>query len=236
MHNTSNDKLASPPLSGKNWYQLTTEESLQQLNTTTEGLSQQDAAERLKKHGPNSLPEKKRKHPLIQFFAHFNDVLIYILLAAALVKGLMGHAVDTIIILCVAVINALIGFVQENKAEKSLKSIQNMLSSKAVVIREGVTQIINAQDLVIGDIVTLKPGDKIPADLRLLEAHNLQIEEAILTGESTVVEKQIGVIENEAVIGDRKNLLFSGTTISAGTAKGVVIATGGDTELAILTR
>ncbi len=106
-----------------------------------------------------------------------------------------------------------------------------MLSSKAVVIRDGKAQTIDAQNLVPGDIVTLRPGDKIPTDLRLLEAHNLQIEEAILTGESTVVEKQIGVIENESVIGDRKNLLFSGTTISAGTAKGVVIASGGDTEL-----
>ncbi|WP_432322407.1 cation-transporting P-type ATPase [Yersinia enterocolitica] len=230
MQNSSNPKPASPP-EGQAWYQLTVEESLQQLNSREEGLSQQEAEKRLKQYGPNALPAKKSKHPLLQFLAHFNDVLIYILLAAALVKGLMGHSVDTIIILCVAVINALIGYVQENKAEKSLKSIQNMLSSKAVVIRDGNAKTIDAQDLVPGDIVTLKPGDKIPADLRLLEAHNLQIEEAILTGESTVVEKQIEVIENESVIGDRKNLLFSGTTISAGTAKGVVIASGGDTEL-----
>ncbi|WP_145484352.1 cation-transporting P-type ATPase [Yersinia aldovae] len=231
MQNSSDHKSASPPPEGKAWYQLTAEESLQHLNSSEEGLSQQEAKERLKQYGPNALPAKKSKHPLLQFLAHFNDVLIYILLAAALVKGLMGHAVDTIIILCVAVINALIGYIQENKAEKSLKSIQNMLSSKAVVIRDGSAQTIEAQNLVPGDIVTLKPGDKIPADLRLLEAHNLQIEEAILTGESTVVEKQIGVIENESVIGDRKNLLFSGTTISAGTAKGLVIASGGDTEL-----
>ncbi len=224
-----------PSISSQNpdkaWYMLDAEETLRQLDTSDAGLGPQEAADRLQRYGPNALPARKTQHPLLQFLAHFKDVLIYILLFAAVIKGLMAQWVDMVIILAVAVINALIGFVQENNAKKSLKSIQNMLSSKAVVIRDGETQTIEARDLVPGDIVTLRPGDKIPADLRLLEAHNLQVEEAILTGESTVVEKQTGAIEREVTIGDRINLLFSGTTISAGTAKGVVIASGGDTEL-----
>jgi magnesium-transporting ATPase (P-type) len=167
----------------------------------------------------------------MRFLAHFNDVLIYILLAAAVVTGAMGHWVDTLVILGVAVINAMIGFLQENSAEKSLKSIQNMLSSQAVVIRDGQIQTINADQLVPGDIVQLRPGDKIPADLRIVSAHNLQVEEAILTGESTVVTKTARTIDDEVMIGDRHNLLFSGTMISGGTATGVVYATGKDTEL-----
>ncbi|WP_413721719.1 cation-transporting P-type ATPase [Sodalis sp. RH24] len=221
----------SPTNPDQAWYRLDTKETLRQLDTTDAGLSAHEAAERLRRHGANELPARKTRHPLLQFLAHFNDVLIYILLIAAVLKGIMAQWVDMVIILAVAVINALIGFVQESNAEKSLKSIQGMLSSTAVVIRAGITQTIAARDLVPGDIVALRPGDKIPADLRLLEAHNLLVEEAILTGESTVVAKHIGAIDREVTIGDRVNLLFSGTTISAGTAKGVVIASGGDTEL-----
>lgn len=227
---TPNDYHESPKAS-KPWYQHNVEDTLQQLNSQQNGLSAQEAAERLKKYGPNALPEQAGKSAFIRFITHFNDVLIYILLAAALLKGIMGHWIDTVVILGVAVINALIGFVQENSAEKSLKGIRNMLSSQAIAIRDGINQTVNAEDLVPGDIVLLRPGDKIPADLRLLESHNLQVEEAILTGESTVVSKQTDPIADEVMIGDRTNLLFSGTTISAGNAKGVVIATGGFTEL-----
>ncbi|WP_024527226.1 cation-transporting P-type ATPase [Serratia fonticola] len=220
-----------PPKPEKAWYQYDIEQTLQHLNGQQQGLSEQEAAERLKKFGPNALPEQAGKSAFMRFIAHFNDVLIYILLAAAFLKGIMGHWIDTVVILCVAVINALIGFVQENSAEKSLKGIKNMLSSQAIVVRDGINHTVNAEDLVPGDIVLLRPGDKIPADLRLLESHNLQVEEAILTGESTVVSKQTDAIPDEVMIGDRTNLLFSGTTISAGNAKGVVIATGGYTEL-----
>lgn len=231
--------MSTPPLEssstaqtpGTAWYRLNTEETLQKLGTTHNGLAPREASARLHYYGLNALPPRKTQHPFLQFLAHFKDVLIYILLAAAVLKGIMAQWVDMVIILAVAVINAMIGFVQENRAEKSLKSIQDMLSNTAVVIRDGVTLTIEAQDLVPGDIVTLRPGDKIPADLRLLEAHNLLVEEAILTGESTVVEKQTAAIDKEVMIGDRINLLFSGTTISAGTAKGVVIASGGNTEL-----
>ncbi|WP_112197265.1 cation-transporting P-type ATPase [Rahnella sp. NRRL B-41462] len=235
-HSTSSVKTNASPSSSvatenKNWYQISGNDAMQRLGTGENGLTRHDASERLKEYGPNALPEKAAKSALMRFLAHFNDVLIYILLAAAIVTGAMGHWVDTLVILGVAVINALIGFLQENSAEKSLKSIQNMLSSQAVVMRDGQIQTINADQLVPGDIVQLRPGDKIPADLRIVSAHNLQVEEAILTGESTVVVKNAQVIDDEVMIGDRHNLLFSGTMISGGTATGVVYATGKDTEL-----
>lgn len=217
--------------SAEPWYQVDTDTTLRRLQSQGTGLTQCEAESRLQQYGPNALPEKAAKSALWRFLAHFNDVLIYILIAAALVTALMAHWMDTVIILGVAVINALIGFIQENSAEKSLKSIQNMLSSQAVVVRNGTNHTIGAEQLVPGDIVLLRPGDKVPADLRLLDAHNLRVEEAILTGESTVVEKQTAAIPAEVMIGDRTNLLFSGTTISAGSAKAVVIATGADTEL-----
>ncbi|MBV6819060.1 cation-transporting P-type ATPase [Rahnella sp. PD12R] len=235
-HSSSSVKTNASPSSSaaaenKNWYQISGNDAMSRLETSEAGLNPQIAAERLKEFGPNALPEKQTKSALMRFLAHFNDVLIYILLAAAVVTGAMGHWVDTLVILGVAVINAMIGFLQENSAEKSLKSIQNMLSSQAVVIRDGQIQTINADQLVPGDIVQLRPGDKIPADLRIVSAHNLQVEEAILTGESTVVTKTARTIDDEVMIGDRHNLLFSGTMISGGTATGVVYATGKDTEL-----
>ncbi|WP_242600637.1 cation-transporting P-type ATPase, partial [Erwinia billingiae] len=186
---------------------------------------------RQRQYGPNALPQTKGKPAWLRFLAHFNDVLIYILLAAALLTAVMGHWVDTLVILGVAVINALIGHIQENNAEKSLKSISNMLASEAVVVRDGQHSTQPTRDLVPGDIVILRAGDRIPADLRVIEAHNLRVEEAMLTGESVSVSKTAEPLSGELALGDRTNLLFSGTTLSAGSGSGVVIATGGDTEL-----
>ncbi len=218
--------LKKPP-----WYQLDADQTLSSLGTQATGLAAAVAAQRHAECGPNSLPEKKPMPAWRRFATHFNDVLIYILLAAAVLTGVMGHWIDTIVILCVVVINALIGFIQENAAEKSLKGIRNMLSSTAAVMREGRAQHIDAAMLVPGDIVTLRPGDRVPADLRLLEVHGLQVEEAILTGESTVVAKQTHALSGDAPLGDRINLAFSGTTVSAGTATGVVVEIGAQTEL-----
>jgi P-type E1-E2 ATPase len=143
----------------------------------------------------------------------------------------MGHWVDTLVILGVTVINALIGHIQESNAEKSLQGIRNMLSSDARVQRSGKHETIPTRDLVPGDIVILRAGDRVPADMRLIESHNLRVEEAILTGESTVVDKTTDALEGELPLGDRTNMLFSGTTISAGGGVGVVTATGQETEL-----
>lgn len=172
-------------------------EIFSELQSSSAGLSTATAQERLQKHGPNALPQKAEKSALLKFIAHFKDVLIYILLAAAVITAIMGHWVDTFVIIGVAVINALIGFIQENNAEKSLKSIQNMLASEAMLVRDGKQVTVATRDIVVGDVVMLRPGDKIPADLRLFEVNNLRVEEAILTGESTVVSKNTDTLSGE---------------------------------------
>ena len=216
---------------GGPFYQLSVDETLTSTNSTPDGISSAEATARLQQYGENALPQKAGKPAWLRFLAHFNDVLIYVLLAAALLTAVMGHWVDTLVILGVAVINALIGHIQESNAEKSLQSIRNMLSSEAVVIRQGNHETIPTTALVPGDIVVIRAGDRIPADLRVIEAHNLRVEEAILTGESTVVEKSTEALSGELPLGDRTNLLFSGTTVSSGGGKGLVVATGGDTAL-----
>lgn len=163
-------------------------------------------------------------------------MLIYVLLAAAALTAVMGHWVDTLVILGVAVINALIGHIQESNAEKSLQSIRNMLSSDARVIRNGSHETIPTTEIVPGDIIVLRAGDRIPADMRLIEAHNLRVEEAILTGESTVVDKHILPLEGELSLGDRTNLVFSGTTVSAGGGVGWLLPPGRILSLAISIR
>ncbi|EQA1665855.1 cation-transporting P-type ATPase [Enterobacter bugandensis] len=213
------------------YYQQTVDETLSNIHSTLEGLSGTEASARLQQHGENALPQNKGKPAWLRFLAHFNDVLIYVLLVAALLKLFMGHWVDMFVILGVAIINALIGHIQESNAEKSLQSIRNMLSSEAVVVRQGNHETIPTTALVPGDIVVIRAGDRIPADLRVIEAHNLRVEEAILTGESTVVEKNSDALSGELPLGDRYNLLYSGTTVSSGGGKGVVVATGGETEL-----
>ncbi|HID1012744.1 TPA: cation-transporting P-type ATPase [Raoultella ornithinolytica] len=221
----STDKPAGP------FYKLSVDETLTSTNSSSEGISSAEAASRLQQYGENALPQKPGKPAWLRFLAHFNDVLIYVLLAAAVLTAVMGHWVDTLVILGVAVINALIGHIQESNAEKSLQSIRNMLSSEAVVIRQGNHETVATTALVPGDIVVIRAGDRIPADLRVIEAHNLRVEEAILTGESTVVEKNTEALSGDLPLGDRTNLLFSGTTVSSGGGKGLVVATGRDTEL-----
>lgn len=227
----NSNRLHSAPCAGKKPYQLSVDEVLKNLQSQSSGLTQNEASARLARDGANALPEKAGKPAWLRFLTHFHDVLIYVLIAAAALTAIMGHWVDTAVILGVAVINALIGHVQENNAEKSLKGIRNMLSSAAVVIRNGQHETAPTTELVVGDIVVLRAGDRIPADLRVMEAHNLRVEEAILTGESTVVDKTAEALQGELPLGDRKNLLFSGTTLSAGAGLGVVIATGEATEL-----
>ncbi|MEK0207652.1 cation-transporting P-type ATPase [Klebsiella michiganensis] len=227
----TNNTTPSGDAAPRRAYQQTVDAVLAQKKSHVDGLSAAEAAERLKTFGPNALPEKKGKPAWLRFLAHFNDVLIFVLLAAAALTAVMGHWVDTLVILGVTVINALIGHIQESNAEKSLQGIRNMLSSDARVQRSGKHETIPTRDLVPGDIVILRAGDRVPADMRLIESHNLRVEEAILTGESTVVDKTTDALEGELPLGDRTNMLFSGTTISAGGGVGVVTATGQETEL-----
>lgn len=198
----NNDMLANDKPAANNDYQRDVEQVFARLETSETGLDSQDAVKLLQTYGENTLPQKQGKPAWLRFLAHFNYVLIYVLLAAALLKAVMGHWVDMSVILGVAVINALIGHIQESNAEKSLKSIRNMLSSEALVIRQGKHETVPTTALVPGDIVVIRAGDQIPADLRVIEAHNLCVEEAILTGESTVVQKETGALSGDLPLGD----------------------------------
>jgi len=216
----------------KNWYSIGIEETIRLTESNSvKGLSDNEVKERLQIFGKNLLPEKKKQNKIIKFLKHFNDILIYILFVAAIVTFFVKGYLDAIIILIVAIVNASIGFFQENKAEKALENIKKMLSLKAQVIRDGKRMEIDASDLTIGDIAFLSPGDKIPADMRLLRADNLRVEESALTGESVPTEKKTDVLHENTELGDRINMAFSGTTVSAGTGMGIVIATGANTEL-----
>lgn len=216
----------------KMWHALDSQHTLEELETDREqGLTGDEAASRLERYGRNELPEGKKTPVILKFLKHFNDVLIYILLVAAGITAILGHWLDTIVIVIVAVVNATIGFVQEHRAEQALEGIKNMLSPEAQVRRGGQTSKIEAAEVVPGDIILLNPGDKIPADLRLLSSDNLKVEESALTGESTSVEKQTKALEEEATLGDRTNMVFSGTTVASGTGVGVAVETGDKTEI-----
>ncbi|MGE0196348.1 MAG: HAD-IC family P-type ATPase, partial [Methylocystis sp.] len=157
----------------------------------SKGLARDEAARRLAQYGPNRLPEGSKRGPLMRFLLQFNNILVYVLLAAGFIKLMLGLWLDASIITGVVVINALLGFIQEGKAEKALESIRNMLSSEARSLRDGETRIVAAEELVPGDIVLLESGDRIPADLRLIEVKNLRTDEAALTGESVPADKSI---------------------------------------------
>ena len=216
----------------KKYYALQVDEIVNLLETdAAAGLSEAEAAKRLQTFGKNLLPEKKKTNKIIRFLKHFNDILIYVLFAAAAITFFLAHYIDTVVIVAVAFTNALIGFFQESKAEKALEDIKKMLSLKAQVIRNGKRVEIDASLLVVGDIVVLSTGDKIPADLRLIRADNLRIEESPLTGESVPSEKQINTLQTDTMLGDRTNMAFSSTTVSAGTGMGIVVATGENTEI-----
>ncbi|MBM4182562.1 MAG: HAD-IC family P-type ATPase, partial [Betaproteobacteria bacterium] len=209
---------------------------LSALDSPRRGLTGQEAASRLARHGRNLLPPPKRRGPLLRFLLQFHNVLIYVLLAAAVVTAVLGHWVDSGVILGVVVINALIGFIQEGKAEAALEAIRAMLSPHAQVLRDGRRQEIDAANLVPGDIVFLASGDRVPADLRLLEVKSLKIEEAALTGESVPVEKGVEPVPTDAPLGDRASMAWSGTLVTYGQGMGVVAATGAATEIGRISR
>src|SRR5262245_53260600 len=214
------------------WHAISADEVVKRLATNGEtGLETVEAATRLRKHGLNRLPEGKKQEPFMRFLAQFNNILVYVLLGADFTKLMLNLWVDAGIIFGVIVLNALLGFIQEGKAEKALDSIRNMLSAEARTVRSGETRMIPAEQLVPGDIVLVESGDKIPADLRLIDAKNLRTEEAALTGESVPSEKTTDAVPVNATVGDRGSMAFSGTMVVSGRATGVVVATGSETEL-----
>jgi calcium-translocating P-type ATPase len=204
---------------------------LASLAATPDGLSAPEAARRLAEHGPNRLPEVRARGPLVRFLRQFHNVLIYVLIGAAVVTGALQHWVDTGVILAVVLANAVIGFIQEGKAEAAMAAIRGMLAPKAAVLRDGHRVSVDGADLVPGDIVLLEAGDKVPADLRVIEARGLAAQEAILTGESVPVEKGQTPVAADAALGDRRSMLWSGTLVTQGTARGLVVATGAGTEI-----
>ncbi len=204
---------------------------LEELNVSVSGLTDQEAKLRLVSYGANRLPEPPKRSPLLRFGLQFHNILIYVLLSSAIITGLLGHWIDTFVILAVVFANAVIGFIQEGKAEKAMDAIRLMLAPHASVMRGDARLSIVGESLVPGDIVLLEAGDKVPADMRLVSAHGLMVQESILTGESVPVEKHITPVADDAPIGDRTCMVFSGTLVTSGQAKGVVVATGMNTEI-----
>ncbi|MGM0575167.1 MAG: cation-transporting P-type ATPase [Myxococcota bacterium] len=210
---------------------MSAEAAVERLGSAPGGLTEEEASSRLESHGPNRLPQPPKRNVVARFLGHFHNILIYVLLAAAVVTLTLGHAVDTVVILAVVVANATIGFVQEGKAEKAIDAIRQMLAPRAAVLRAGQRHTVDGEALVPGDVVLLEAGDKVPADLRLLSVSGLQAQEAILTGESLPVEKQVRPVAADAPLGDRVCMAFSGTLVTSGTGRGLVVATAGGTEI-----
>lgn len=214
------------------WHEMETEDVLADLETSLQGLSAEDASKRREEYGPNILREKKKKTPYMMFLDQFRDFMILVLIAAAVVSGIIGEPSDTVAIVVIVVLNAVIGFVQEYRAEKAMAALRRLAAPNATVLREGKTLTIPASELVPGDVVTIETGKVIPADMRLVEAARLKIEEAALTGESVPAEKTAKALRDKALpLGDRRNMAYKGTTVSYGRGKGIVVATGGGTEI-----
>ncbi|HEX6142487.1 MAG TPA: cation-transporting P-type ATPase [Geminicoccaceae bacterium] len=218
------------------WHAVPHDQVLQALEVDDQGLSAAAAADRLRAFGPNRLPETPSQGPLLRLALQFHNLLIYVLLGAAAFSLVLDHVVDAAVILGVVIVNAIIGFVQEGKAERALDAISRMIDPRASVRRDGRRLTVPADQIVPGDLVLLEAGDRVPADLRLIRARNLRIEEAILTGESVAVDKATAPVAEEAPLGDRSSMAFSGTFVAAGQGLGVAVATGGGTELGHISR
>jgi P-type Ca2+ transporter type 2C len=215
-----------------NWYGLDSKEVLEKLRSSDKGLASKEARNRLERYGPNALIEKKRKSVWMMFLDQFKDFMIMVLIAAAVVAGIIGEPADTIAIAVIVLLNAVLGFVQEYRAEKAMAALKMMAAPSATVIRDGQAETIPAQRLVPGDLVILEAGNIVPADMRLMEAIQLRIDEAALTGESVPVEKDTACLrEPDLCIGDRRNMAYKGTLVTYGRGQGVIATTGMRTEL-----
>lgn len=213
------------------WYKLSTEEVINKLEAQLTGLNKQERKARIENNGPNKMAEKEQVKLWRKIAKHFTDLLMLVLIAAALLKFATGEVVEGGIIFLVVIVNGFVGYWQERKAEESLDGLKQMMGQEATVLNEGQPLKLDSETLVQGDVVVLKAGDVIPADLRLIEVHDLTVEESILTGESEPVEKTVEAISQEAQAGDQLNMAFSGTLVQTGSARGVVVETGDATEI-----
>lgn len=223
--------MQAEPTSPMDWHAQDESTVLQALHSAAQGLAPTDAQQRLALHGPNRLSAPERPGWLRRLAGQFHNLLIYTLLVAAVVTVLLGDYLDAAVIFGVVIINAVIGFVQEGKAERALEAVHAMLASHAVVLRGGERHEIDAADLVPGDVVLVESGARVPADLRLLSAKNLRIDEAALTGESVPVDKDPAPVAAEAPLAERHGMAYAGTVVAVGQGAGVVVATGGHTEI-----
>ena len=215
----------------KAWHAISQEELIDTLKTNLHGLTDDQAAARILVYGPNALAAAPRRRPLLRFLAQFNNTLIYFLLTAAVAAWILDHRIDAAVIVAVVTINAIVGFIQEYKAETALGAIRKMISPRANVWRGGCRTSIPVEEIVPGDLVLIEAGDRVPADLRLVRARGLLIDEATLTGESVASEKSEAPVAPEAPLGDRLCMAFSGTLVAAGQGTGVAVATGNRTEI-----
>ncbi len=213
------------------FYKNSIEDIYQELETSEQGLSSSEAKARLDKYGYNKIESKKRISPFVLFLQQFNNPVIWILIAASLISAVLGEMIDFYVILVILIANAVIGFIQEYKAENAIEALKKMASLKAIVVRDGDEIEINAEELVPGDIILLSPGEKVPADSRIISLNNLQTQEAALTGESLPVKKKITEFNKNLQLGDRLNMIFSGTVITEGKGKAIVVKTGMESEI-----
>ena len=219
-------ELGTLPFYARAW-----DDVLAELDCGATGLTAEEAGRRLELHGPNELPAAPGRHLIFRFLAQFNNALIYFLMAGALAAALLGHMVDAAVIILVVLVNAIVGTLQEGKAENALNAIRSMIAPRTDVLRDGQRTTVAVSELVPGDIVLLEAGDRVPADLRLLRARGLLIDEAILTGESVASEKNEAPVRADAALGDRKSMAYSGTMAVAGQGTGVVVSTALRTEI-----
>ena len=214
------------------WHIKTIQEVEEAFATSAGGLTEEEARRRRERFGPNKLEELKKRTVITMFLDQFKDFMIIVLITAAVVSGIIGEPKDTIAIITIVLLNAVIGFVQEYRAERAIAALKEMAAPTATVIRDGALRNIPAAELVPGDVVLLEAGDLVPADMRLIESAQLKVSEAALTGESVPVEKHTKVLRDPQLpLGDRKNMAYKGTTVTYGQGKGIVVATGMATEL-----
>ena len=214
----------------KSWHALKPEEALRELQVVETGLAEQEAQKRLAEYGFNELKKKKGRSPIKLFLQQFTNILMVILLIAVALSIVVGESVDALIILAIVIASATLGFTQEYRSEKAVEALKRMAAPTAIVIRDGKETKVAANQIVPGDIILLYTGDKVPADGRLLEAHNLKVEEAALTGESAPADKQTTALPEQTQLNDKSNMVFAGTIVAYGRAKVLVTSTGMETE------
>ena len=222
--------------SAPSWHSLDSDAALRALKSSADGLDAAAARERLERHGPNRLQVAAQRSTLARLLAQFHNVLLYVMLAAAAITALLGHWIDTGVLLAAVIVNAVIGFVQEGKAESALDAIRAMLAPHATVLRGAERVDVDAADLVPGDIVLLASGDRVGADLRLVQVKELRVDESALTGESLPVAKDAAAVDEAAPLAERSSMAYASTLVTYGQASGVVVATARDTEIGRIDR